>query len=115
MCELSCSLRNTHRELKIEFPQTDKHLLLSVFGKTKNDILDPDEIDPSALVLGEFPTLRAILGLQVPNPKLTQCVHAVQRARKLKAQELAAAKIKLSMKHKTLSGTGYTCEPGNSF
>ena len=82
--------------------------------KDGNDTLGPDGIVPLALVFGEFPTLRTILGPRVPRPTLTERAQVAQRARKLMAQELAAAKIRRSMKHKTPSATNHTYEPGDA-
>ena len=55
-------LCNTYGKLNVEFPQMNKHLLLSMVVKAGNDTLGPDEIISSVLVFGQFPTVRTILG-----------------------------------------------------
>ena len=62
--------------------------------KAENEILGPEATFQSDPVVGEFPTLRTILGPRVPRPAITEREKVAQRTRKLMAQELAAAKIK---------------------
>ena len=80
-----------------------------------NYTLAPDEIVPSAILFGQFPTVRTILGPRVPRPRLTERARISQRARKLITQELAAAKIKRSIKHKAPSGTDHVSSPRENF
>ena len=72
-----------------------------------NITLGPDGFVPSALLFDEFPTVGTILGPWVPRQALTECAKAEQRARKLMAQELAAANIKRSITHKTSPETDH--------
>ena len=65
-------MRKTYRKLKVEFPQMNKHLLLSMSVRAGNGTLGPDGIVPSVLVFGEFPTVISIRGAQVPRPTLTE-------------------------------------------
>ena len=76
-------LRNTYRELKVEFPEMNKDILSSMSVQAGNEILGPDGIVTSALVFGEFSTVRTILGPRVPRPTLTERAQAAQRSRKL--------------------------------
>ena len=105
-------LRNTYRKLKVEFPQMNKHILLSISVKAGNDTLGPEGIVPSALVFGEFLTVSTILGTRVPRQTLTERAQVVQRARKIMAQELADSQMKRSIKHKKPSATDHVYDPG---
>ena len=91
----------------------NKHLLLNMSVKRENETLGPDGTGRSALVFGELPTLKTILGPLQPRPALTERAKVIRKSKKLMTHELTAAKIKQLMKHKTPSATVHTYSPGD--
>ena len=57
-------------------------------------MLVPEGIVPSALVFGEFPSLRSISGPVLPRPSLEERVEAAQQARRHMANHLARTKVR---------------------
>ena len=64
--------RKTFLRLCEDHPRLRKDVLFAIYMKVINDTLGPEGIVPSALVLGEFPSIRAFIGLKVPRESLAE-------------------------------------------
>ena len=95
-------LRDTYRKLKLDFPKMSRQLVLALSIKAMNDTLGPEGIVPSALVFGEFPSLRAYQGPVVPRPALAEHAQAALNARRYMSQNLARARALRALKHNAL-------------
>ena len=65
-------LRDTYLKLKVDHPSLQRQMLLALAGKAINDTLGSEGVVPSALVFGEFPSLRTVSGPLVPRPSLAE-------------------------------------------
>ncbi len=106
-------LRDTYRKLKLDHPSMQRQLLLASAVKAMNDTLGPEGVVPTALVLGEFPSLRSFEGTIVPRPTLAERVVVTQAARRLIAKHLAQTKVKQALNHNIPSATDNSFQPGN--
>ena len=61
------TLRKTFLKLPEDHPNLKKDILLAIAIKAINDTLGPEGIVLSALVFGEFPSIRAFIGPKVPH------------------------------------------------
>lgn len=66
-----------------------RQLLLASAVKAMNDTLGPEGLVPSALVFGEFPSLRSFEGPIIPRPSLSEKALIAQEARRLMSKHLA--------------------------
>ena len=82
-------LRETSRKLKIDFPSMQRQFLLVMAVEATNDPLGPEGTVPSALVFGEFPSLRSFTSTVVPRPTLAESAQAALKARRYMSQHLA--------------------------
>jgi len=98
-------LRDTYRKLKLDHPSMQRQVLLAVAVKAMNDTLGPEGVVPSALVFGEFPSLRTFEGPVIPRPSLAERALAAQEARRYMARHLAEVRIKRALHHQTPSAT----------
>ena len=105
-------LRNTYRKLKIENGNMQPTLLLQMSVKAMNDTLGPDGIVPSALVFGEFPSLRTFEGPRENRPTLVERARIATQARKIMAQEIAKSKLQRALKHNAPDAADRVFEPG---
>ena len=106
-------LRDTYRKLKVDYPSMQRQLLLALSVKAMNDTLGPEGTVPSALVFGEFPSLRSVSEPIIPRPTLAERAEAALRARRYMSQHLARAKVKRALHHKPPPATDHTYEPGD--
>ncbi len=83
-------LRDTYRKLKLDYPSMQRQLLLALSVKAMNDTLGPEGTVPSALVFGEFPSLRSLSGPVVPRPSLAERAEAAQQARRYMSDHLSS-------------------------
>ena len=65
-------MRRTYRKLRRDHPKLKKEFLLRLAVKACKDTLEPERAVPSALVLGELPSLRSLLGHKVSRATLAQ-------------------------------------------
>ena len=105
-------LRDTYRKLKIDQQSMQRQLLLALAVKAMNDTLGPERIVPSALVFGEFSSLRTLGGAVIPNPTLGERAEAAQKALSHVAKHLAQARVERALNHNTPPATDRTYQPG---
>ena len=87
-------LRNTYTKLKTDHPKATRSLLLRMAIKAMNDTLGPEGIVPSALVFGEFPSIRPFFGPPKYRPTPVERAEIAHKARKIMSQELADKKVR---------------------
>ena len=80
-------LRDTYLTLKIDYPTMRRQVQLALVVKAMNDTLGPEGIVPSALVFGEFPSLRSFERPVIPRHSLSERSLANQDARRLVAKQ----------------------------
>ena len=78
-----------------------------------NEIFALEGNVPSALVFGEFPSLRSVSGHVIPRPTLAELAEAAVRSRRYVSQHLARAKVRRALHHKPPPATDQTNEPGD--
>ena len=88
-------------------------MLLSIAVKAMNNTLGPDGIVPSALVFGEFPSLRSFEVPRIPKATLADRAHIANFARKVMSEELANSKITRALRHNVPNASDRTFEPGD--
>ena len=106
-------LRDTNRKLKIDHPSMQRQLLLALAVKAMNGILGPEGIVPSALVFGEFPSLRSISNPSLARPSVAERAQAAQEARRHMSEHLARAKIQRTHRHDTSQAFERHYQPGD--
>ena len=106
-------IRRTFRKLRIDHPKLNKDFLLSLAVEACNDTLGPEGVEPSALVFGEFPSLRSFLGPKVPSTILAEQAQAALTTRKVMEESQAKSKLKRAMKHQSPKMQNYTYSPGD--
>ncbi len=105
-------LRDTYRKLKLDHSAMQRQLLLALVVKAVNDTLCPEGIVSSALVFGEFPSLRSLSDPILPRPFLAEHAQAAQESRRHMSQHLARTKIHHAHHHKILQATNKDYQPG---
>ncbi len=107
-------LRDTNRKLKLYHPTMQRQLLLALSVKAMNDTLGAEGIIPSALVFGEFTSLRTCEGYVIPQPSLTERAEAALNGRRYMAQHLAQTRIQRPLRHNPPSATDRDHRPGEN-
>ena len=106
-------LRDTYRKMRVDFPSMPKPTLLAIAVKAINDTLGPEGIVPSALVFGEFPSIRNFLGPKVPRATLAERAEVALEARKLMSKHMAMTKVRRALTHQMPSAANHTYAPGD--
>ena len=65
-------LREAFLKLREDYPKLNKDIILALAVKAIIDILGPEGIVPSAIVFGEYPSIRPFLGAKVPRLTLAE-------------------------------------------
>ena len=106
-------LRDTYLKLKIDHPTMQRQILLALYIKAMNDTLGPEGIVPSALVFGEFPSLRSLSGPIVPRLNLAERAQAAEDSKRIMIKSLAQAKISRALRQNTPPASKFTYQTGN--
>ena len=106
-------LRKTFLKIREDHPSLQRDVLLAISTKAINDTLGPEGIVPSALMFGEFPSIRAFIGPKFPRATLAEREIAAQKARKLMSKHLAPVKIKRAERYRTPRATDHVYQPGD--
>ena len=106
-------LRNSFLKLREDHPNLKRDVLLAISTKAANDTLGPDGIVLSALVLGEFPSIRGLIGPKVHRATLADRAIAALEARKLMSKHLAQVKVRRAERHHTPRATEYVHQSGD--
>ena len=69
-------------KLRDEHPLVDRNLILALAVKAINDTLGSEGVVPSALVFGEFPSLRSYMGASIPRDTLAERAIIAQKGAK---------------------------------
>ena len=91
----------------------ERQLLLAFSVKAMNDTLGPEGVVPSALVFGEFLSLRSVSGPLIPHPTLAERAEVALQARRFMSEHIARAKAKRALYHKPLPFTDQAYEPND--
>ena len=78
-----------------------------------NDSLGPEDIVPSALVFGEFPSLRTFQGPVIPHSTLAERAEVALKARRYISRHFADNKIQRDLQHNTLPAADRDYSPGD--
>jgi len=105
-------LRTAFRKLKHENPILPDELLLQLSVQAMNNTLGPEGLVPSALVFGEFPSLRMLGEPMNPKATLESRAAVAQSARREMEQQMAQLRIKRGLRHKIPAAADLTYEPG---
>ncbi len=98
-------LHDTFRKLKIDHFSMQRRLLLAFAIKAMNVTLGPEGTVPSALVFGEFPSLKAFAGPVIPRPSLAERAEISREARRHMSKSLAQSRIRRTIQYQTPPAT----------
>lgn len=104
-------LRLTYRKLRLDHPKISIQLLLIIAVKALNDTIGPDGVVSSALVFGDYPSLRSFEKPRMLNPTLAERALFAQKARRLMAQHMANTRVTRALGHNTTPDTDSIFEP----
>ncbi len=106
-------LRDTYRKLKCDHPSMRHQLLLALAVKAMNDTLGPEGTVPSALVFGEFPSIRAFEGTVIARPSLAERPEVARETRRYTAKSLAQSRVRRALHHQMPPAMDRTHNPGD--
>lgn len=106
-------VRTTYRKLRLQFPKVDPEVLLRFSVKAMNDTLGPEGLFPSALVFGEYPSIRTVSELLEERPTLSSRAELAIAARKEMAQIMAKQRVQRGLRHNVPAATDRAFAPGD--
>ena len=97
----------------MDHPKLKKEFLLSLALKACNDTLGAEGVVPTALLFGEFHSLRSFLEPKVPRATLAERAQAALTARTVKVEAQEKSRLKRAIKHQSPKMQNYTYLTGD--